>query len=223
MWSTRAGQLARSSGRHWKIAECSLSIGSSVAPPACHRIDEERTADDQRFLVGEQQALAGFGGGQARGQARGADDRRHDDVDLRVRGQVAERRPRRSSTSVPSPASASRARQRRSAFARWPSRRSAAACAGKGRTARRRAFAPSVRRLRSDRGGATMTSSVAMPTEPVAPKMQTRCRAAGAGAALMPRRAPWRSEIPGAARRRDRECRRARAAGHCCPSRRHCA
>ena len=28
---------ARSSGRHWKIAECSLSIGSSVAPPSLHR------------------------------------------------------------------------------------------------------------------------------------------------------------------------------------------
>ena len=34
MWSIRAGQVARSSGRHWKIAECSLSIGSSVAPPS---------------------------------------------------------------------------------------------------------------------------------------------------------------------------------------------
>jgi hypothetical protein len=27
-------QALRSSGRHWKIAECSLSIGSSVAPPS---------------------------------------------------------------------------------------------------------------------------------------------------------------------------------------------
>ena len=34
MWSMRSGQVARSSGRHWKIAECSLSIGSSAPPPA---------------------------------------------------------------------------------------------------------------------------------------------------------------------------------------------
>ncbi len=34
MWSMRAAQACRSSGRHWKIAECSLSMGSSVAPDA---------------------------------------------------------------------------------------------------------------------------------------------------------------------------------------------
>jgi hypothetical protein len=33
MWSTAASQSAGFVGRHWKIAECSLSIGISVAPP----------------------------------------------------------------------------------------------------------------------------------------------------------------------------------------------
>jgi hypothetical protein len=31
--STRSSQVAGSSGRDWKMAECSLSMGSSVAPP----------------------------------------------------------------------------------------------------------------------------------------------------------------------------------------------
>ena len=37
MWSMRACQVLRSSGRHWKMAECSLSMGSKVArPPPPH-------------------------------------------------------------------------------------------------------------------------------------------------------------------------------------------
>ena len=35
IFSTRCGQVAESSGKDWKMAECSLSIGSSCAPPAC--------------------------------------------------------------------------------------------------------------------------------------------------------------------------------------------
>src|SRR6201996_1640372 len=34
IWSTVSFQAAGSIGRHWKIAECSLSIGISVAPPS---------------------------------------------------------------------------------------------------------------------------------------------------------------------------------------------
>ena len=34
MLSTRSDQVAGSSGRHWKMAECSLSMGSNVAPPS---------------------------------------------------------------------------------------------------------------------------------------------------------------------------------------------
>jgi len=33
MWSTVESHAAGSTGRHWKIAECSLSIGSSRPPP----------------------------------------------------------------------------------------------------------------------------------------------------------------------------------------------
>jgi hypothetical protein len=44
---------------HWKIALCSLSIGSNSAPPAVHLGHEHRPGHHQRFLVGEQHALAG--------------------------------------------------------------------------------------------------------------------------------------------------------------------
>jgi hypothetical protein len=81
IFSTRAGQVAGSSGSDWKMAECSLSMGSSVAPPAAHRVQEQLAAHHQRFLVGQQQALAGAGRGQAGRQAGGADDGGHHGVD----------------------------------------------------------------------------------------------------------------------------------------------
>ena len=57
-------------GRHWKIALCSLSIGSSVAPLLAHRVHEQRPGHHQRFLVGEQHALAGARRGQRRRAGR---------------------------------------------------------------------------------------------------------------------------------------------------------
>jgi hypothetical protein len=55
------------------------------------RAHEERAADDERFLVGEQQPLAGRGGGEARCEAGGADDRRHHGVGVGMRSELAQR------------------------------------------------------------------------------------------------------------------------------------
>ena len=52
---------------------------------------KQRAADHQRFLVGEQQALAGARRGEVGRQAGGADDRRHHRVDARAGGDVAQR------------------------------------------------------------------------------------------------------------------------------------
>ena len=97
-------------GRHWKIALCSLSIGSSVAPPASTARMNSGAADHQRFLVGEQDALAGARGGERRREAGGADDRGQHGVDLGQRGDLAR--------ALPAPASTSRAAARRRASAR---------------------------------------------------------------------------------------------------------
>ena len=91
MWSMVCGHWLRCCGRHWKIAECSLSIGSSVAPPSLHRAHEQRATDHQRLLVGQQQPLAGARRSQAGRQAGGADDGRHHAVDLGVGRHVAQR------------------------------------------------------------------------------------------------------------------------------------
>ena len=52
---------------------------------------EERSGHDQRFLIREQHALAGARGGQCRGKAGGADNRRHDHLAARVERDVFER------------------------------------------------------------------------------------------------------------------------------------
>ena len=93
----RARPARAAGGRHWKIALCSLSIGSSVAPDACTAASSSGPGHDQRFLVGEQQALAGARGGQRRAQSGRADDRRHD--------AVAPPAARASSSSAAAPAS----------------------------------------------------------------------------------------------------------------------
>ena len=54
--------------------------------------DHQFAGQHQRFLVGQQQALAGARGGQGRGQPGGADDRRHHGVALRAGDQAFQRR-----------------------------------------------------------------------------------------------------------------------------------
>ena len=101
-------------GRHWKMALCSLSIGSSVGPGGAHRCHQQRPGHHEGFLVGEQQPLAGARGGERRAQTGGADDRRHDA--LRPRGsarQISSSASAPASTRVPAPgcpAGAARAR-----------------------------------------------------------------------------------------------------------------
>ena len=156
MWSMRSAQRARSSGRHWKIAECSLSIGSSVAPPSRTALHEQRAADDQRLLVGQQQALAGARRGQARRAARRR--RRSPPSPCRPRdARPARTAPaRRRSTSVAHAVRrAAAARSARAPLGVGARRRSAAASAGTARPARRRGCCARQReRPRSARDGA---------------------------------------------------------------------
>ena len=153
-------------------------MGSSVAPPSAHRLHEQRAADDQRFLVGQQQPLAGARRGHA-GRA-GRRRRRWRPSPLSTSGsrrQLAQRLRRRRSTSV---RHALRRAARRAARAARASvgqhRHSAAASAGTARAARRRADAR-VRPTTSKRSGwRATTSSVLVPTEPVEPRMARRWR-----------------------------------------------
>ena len=64
--------------------ECSLSTGSSCAPRSRGQLHDQRAGDDERFLVGEGDGLAGFEGRPGAVRARRADDRRHDDIDVRI-------------------------------------------------------------------------------------------------------------------------------------------
>ena len=165
-----AGRLA---AEHWKIALCSLSTGSSGAPRLAHRRHEERPGHDQRFLVGEQHALAGARRGERRGEPGGADDRRHHGVDVRHARRPPRAPRRRQSTSTRSP-------PRRGARARL-----APAPLGEHRVARpvprhssservRRGVAPSARTRGSGRGGARPRRACSRRSMPVAPRTRER-------------------------------------------------
>ena len=56
-----------------------------------HRLHQQRPGHDQRFLVGQQQSLAGARRGERGTQSRGADDGRHDAVDFRESRDFLER------------------------------------------------------------------------------------------------------------------------------------
>ena len=73
------------------MAECSLSMGSNVAPPVAHRLHEQRAAHHQGFLVGQQQFLAGLRSGQAGRQTRSTHDGGHDRIHLGVGAHIAQR------------------------------------------------------------------------------------------------------------------------------------
>jgi hypothetical protein len=70
---------------------CSLSIGSRVAHVLAHGVHEQLAGHDQRFLVRQQDFLAGARRGQGRGQAGGADDGGHHGVGVRAGSDVAQR------------------------------------------------------------------------------------------------------------------------------------
>ena len=140
---------------------------------ALHRRHEQRAADDQRFLVGEQHALAGARPRPA--SARGRRRRRWPPSRCRLPGAL------RSSTSAVAPERARVSARRAPASASRNERCAASALGDHGDTRlesrgniaparRRRMCAVSCRVPRSARGWRATTSSVLAPIEPVAPR-----------------------------------------------------
>ena len=172
----RPFQPARSSGRRWKIAECSLSIGSSVAPPRA-TVSTKRCppTTSASLLASSSRSPAGCGR-----EARAGDRRRR-------RSRPSPRRPRDAPPALTSAALAApslpwRRRPRAGAllsFARLLGRGDGSEARTmpqrRARAARRCACARSARRSRSGPDARAATSSVARPTEPVAPSTHRRC------------------------------------------------
>ena len=177
---------ARSDGRHWKMALCSLSIGSSVAPPSRSRGHEQRAGHDQRFLVREQDALAGARRGERRRRPAAPTIAAIDRVDFRQRRDRAQAPRRPASTSRrqgPSPRdrSVELALPRRAssiaAYAGWKRH----TCSNSASTADRAVSATTSKRS----GWRAMTSSVDAPIEPgrAEDRRSLRCACVGSRSA----------------------------------------
>ena len=72
------------------LAEADTVLAAIVGASVRRRAHEQVSADDQRLLVGEQDALAGACRGQRRQKPGGANDRGEDRVDFRQRGGFGE-------------------------------------------------------------------------------------------------------------------------------------
>ena len=139
------------------------------------RVHEQRAAHHQRFLVGEQDALAGARRGERGGQARGADDRREHRVDLgqrRDRRRALRRRPALRWRTPSSRKLAAAAAPRRDVVGTAP--RSAGETCGTARAAWRRWSARRAPTTAKRSGCRATTSSVESPIEPVAPRSVDR-------------------------------------------------
>ncbi len=159
-------------GRHWKIALCSLSIGISSAPEALHRRQQQRAGHHRRFLVGEQQTLAGRGRRQRRAQPGRAADRGHHIIDRPPRARAARSLPLRPARAC---GCRRRAIRRSSAWAASAirARPTPVGNAAPARAGARRCCARRARPRESARGCSASTSSVLQPTEPVEPRTAT--------------------------------------------------
>ena len=218
MWSMRSAQVARSSGRHWKIAECSLSIGSSVAPPSSTACMKSAPPTTSASLLASSRRLparaAAMQGGRPAAPTMAA-------ITLSTSGSAA------SSHSACAPLQhlgghafgAQRVAQPARARLVGHHRRSAAGSAGTARAARRRADARSAPTTSKRSGWRATTSSVLVPTDPVEPRMTSRCRVIAPPPSKAEQRQRQRA-TPAAAHRRGRARRRGRAAAGCCPWRR---
>ena len=71
--------------RHWRMALCSLSTGTSEPLPRFEEGMEVVAADDQALFVGERDPFAALQRGHGRAQANGAHKRIEKEVDTRVR------------------------------------------------------------------------------------------------------------------------------------------
>ena len=81
--------------RHWWMALCSLSTGSSGDAAARAAADHQLARHHQHFLVGERDGLSGLDGGQHGLERRRARRRAQHDVDVGMRGHVDRARRRR--------------------------------------------------------------------------------------------------------------------------------
>ena len=222
--ATRSCQVLRSSGRHWKIAECSLSIGSSVAPPS--RDGGARTARRRRPALPCWRAAAACRRAPRPGTARGRRRRRSPPSRHRPRDAPRARTARRAPlmTSVATPAARSRSLSTRASAAvghrrvAWPEALAlreqlvdAAPRRQREDLEPLRMAGDHVERRYADRAGRAEDAD-ALPRAELS-------RSCGSQRCQCQRDRKHRQQ----ARRRDRACRRDRAAAGCCPWRRRCA
>src|SRR5688572_206240 len=87
------GRAGRRSCRHALEDRVVLAVDrNECCPSLAGRRDQQRSSDDQRFLIREQDALAGGCGRDRRRQTRRTHDRRHYNLDFRVAHSIHERR-----------------------------------------------------------------------------------------------------------------------------------
>ena len=77
---------ASSPTRHWKIALCSLSTGSSCAPPRFAAVDQQLARGDDQLFVGDGDVDAALDGREDRVEGNGAVGRGQHDVGLALDG-----------------------------------------------------------------------------------------------------------------------------------------
>ena len=153
----------------WKMAECSESTGSSEMPRRVRFGNEQRSGDDESFLVGQGERFAGPDGGQGGGQTGRTDDGGHHDVHFIVPGQIDQPAFAREDAR---PAGAEQMPQ--FIDARFVNQRHRA---GRKFFRLRRQFSACRFALRAERGmvpRCRMTSSVLHPIEPVDPRIAMR-------------------------------------------------
>jgi len=213
MWSMCRAQALRSCGRHWNTAECSLSMGSKVAPPSATARMKSPPPTTSASLLASSKRLparaAAMHGGRPAAPTMAA-------ITLSTSSAAA------SSHKACAPACTSVAEPcSRNARRNSAARSGLGSTATRGRQRRHCCTSTSTRCMAlrpttSKRSGwRATTSSVLVPTEPVEPNIARRWRGG-----VMARPAPS-EPAPRAARAagrpRGRARRRARAAGGCCP------
>ena len=150
----------------WKMALCSLSTGRIRPPGPGRQIHDERPGDDERFLVGQGDRLAGFQRRPGAAQPGRPDDGRDDHIDVRGLNAAGH-----SSGSVSSSMPSAIPCHRRSSPGQGhPLGRNRRACSNKS-SRRDRAARPTT----SNRPGrAATTSSAFVPIDPVDPRTTSR-------------------------------------------------
>ena len=128
--------------RHWWMALCSLSTGSTATPRRARRRHHQRAGHHQDFLVGERDRLAGLDRREHGLERGGAGRGEQHDVHVGMRGD------RRSGTSGAAPSAAPARDARAASVLRRPARAQARAALLAGRERRRRAAV----RMRVDDG-----------------------------------------------------------------------